>query len=1063
MSDFLPRRGSSPSPIHLTSPHLYDNNHLPSTTSLASSSSAHRQNSQSSHRSGLVPSPRLPPLPPSAPMSSGSSASGSRSGSYISTPKLLSRRSSAKEREKPAHLVRNGSVKGKGKEEDTPRGSTFQKADIYEGWRSPILSESGSAEVIETPLLRLERDPETGRKMINQYLVGDDSMLNANGQVLQEIGYGTHGRVRLGRDMSVEPSGEEEGLEAAGVYYKRLTGFSRQKGMLAKGAKTDGGKLMNESEIRKEIAIFKKVNHPNVVRMKEIIDDPDSSKLFMVLEYCEGGEIHWKNDDGTPALTVAETRGIFRDTLLGLEYPLRVASALGGPDGDEYVDDVELAKTAGSPAFFAPEMCYSGLDHEILPRNVSPSGSPTRDPPAFTIRPPSVRNDSTSDPYVTSPGGRTFPLKPTSSNDSSHSRRPGSVRTHSSSTILRKERLPITNAIDVWALGVTLYCLLFGKTPFDAPNEYLLMQVIPVTDFEIPPTMGQDQMVTGESAEALECVDLLNGLLTKDPSRRIPIEMAKVSISDPSSWLASTDPHARDFVTVSNDEVAQVVTTSSSFKDKFRKGIKSISSKLQIFGNTRNRSRSIGDTDSVVNSVISSNAPSTAPSQVNLLYRPSPIVKPSRTASGRDISPVPSPMPGMTRRFSLLAGSKQDFRAPSPIRTLHPSPRRSTIQLASPDATASPEALGRSVSAQSGTSNRGFIVHRRLDNHLLPPTSSSSTSTVNPTMVPVSDTSQSPRHVASATSLDKLRSDPALSPTNSLRRRQSDDISGSSRQRSTSNASSSHHGIGSKLVRLLSRNSSQRSRINVTKKPSLAGSDLDDDAQLPRQSLESTIESGSYSSNGGNRLMPSPDRLGNFAWDSRLRNEGRVRRSSNLSERPVNMLDNDIDYDISLSALSDDDDDEYDDQSPGLCLPRSAPNFPPSWHGDEEGLGLDFDSSPPSQGAHHVSAVPALDPIPDASPTYHQSVPRPLNLSPTHGEFGFRSHSKGSPSPFRPGSAMSEKRTRSPLGFKESLYSDDARKDDDEDDDGGLAISLGRRGRKGSLLANAPKIISEET
>ena len=72
--------------------------------------------------------------------------------------------------------------------------------------------------------------------------------------------------------------------------------------------------------IRKEIAIFKKVHHPNVVRMKEIIDDPESSKIFMILEYCEGGEIQWKNQDSSPALTLAEIRRIFRDTLLGLEY-----------------------------------------------------------------------------------------------------------------------------------------------------------------------------------------------------------------------------------------------------------------------------------------------------------------------------------------------------------------------------------------------------------------------------------------------------------------------------------------------------------------------------------------------------------------------------------------------------------------------------------------------------------------------------------------------------------------------------------------------------------------------
>lgn len=54
--------------------------------------------------------------------------------------------------------------------------------------------------------------------------------------------------------------------------------------------------------------------------MKEIIDDPDSSKLFMILEYCDGGELKWKDQSGHPYLSLDETRRIFRDTLLGLAY-----------------------------------------------------------------------------------------------------------------------------------------------------------------------------------------------------------------------------------------------------------------------------------------------------------------------------------------------------------------------------------------------------------------------------------------------------------------------------------------------------------------------------------------------------------------------------------------------------------------------------------------------------------------------------------------------------------------------------------------------------------------------
>lgn len=85
--------------------------------------------------------------------------------------------------------------------------------------------------------------------MINQYLV------------LHEIGHGTHGRVRLGRDMSVDIPPEE--LEAdlatgSGPFYaikivernpktKRLAGLGRQRALARTGG-ASGAKLVAENE-----------------------------------------------------------------------------------------------------------------------------------------------------------------------------------------------------------------------------------------------------------------------------------------------------------------------------------------------------------------------------------------------------------------------------------------------------------------------------------------------------------------------------------------------------------------------------------------------------------------------------------------------------------------------------------------------------------------------------------------------------------------------------------------------------------------------------------------------
>ncbi|OCF55699.1 CAMKK/ELM protein kinase [Kwoniella mangroviensis CBS 10435] len=1020
---------TSSSPTLVTSPQfLRPNLPDPSSSSLNRVTSA---GSSSQHAAGRIPSSRP-------------TDSNSRKSSF----KVLSRQGSLKDKDKQKH----------------GREVSNQSECSDDGFRSP-LSESGSADVIETGAVRVQKDHGSGRWMINQY------------RVLREIGHGTHGRVRLGEDLSAQLPIDEGGdvglgISQGGPFYaikivdrnpkkKRLTGLGRQKG--TKSGR-DGAKMLNESEIRKEIAIFKKVNHPNVVRMKEIIDDPESSKIYMIMEWCKNGEIRWKEAEGSPALTVGETRKIFRDTLLGLEYlhhqgiihrdikpsnllraadntvkisdfgcshfseALRAAAAQPGPEGDAYVDDIELAKTAGSPAFFAPEMCYSGLDTDISQRSTSsPQSTPMTEVPSFTLRPPSSieTRSSQSDP---SNLGSSIPLRPTLSNESAFSRRPPSARSHSSSaTIHRRERLPITNAIDVWALGVTLYCLFFGKTPFDAPNEYLLMQVIPVQDYVVPPFVGKDHIPTGTgglpaSEEANEGLDLLRKLLEKDPAKRITLEQAKKhpftlrGISDPTSWLAKTDPHTQTFVTVSNDEVAAVITKSTGFRDRFRKGIKSISHKLQLLsGSNRTRSRSIGETDSPGEPHPPTSSHLGTPRSSKLL---------GLVPSSRDVSPMTSPLPappGLSRRLSLLGSKLLPGESPQP-------------QGASPNVSGhtSPESSSEvpnrtpSVSSIQSAPGRSFMDQRRPSTHLIPPAPS--------TMVPLAadDTPKSPRPVASSSSLDKVKNASDISPNSSLRRRGSGDIDTINKEmgyrpRTHSNASS----ISSKLARLLSRTGSQRSRrLQDKDRELLAASDVEEtgvtpsaassspaDAlgrmsldEIPRRSLE-TFESGSYSSQQ-RAFAPSPERgIGMWNWDNRLR-AAPLRRGSNLSEEytPTKAAGRDVVDEEEVDwngAISDDEEEDYGDETNNdhnnndnldnytttnttgtttssssrmnfnhSTLTPSAPNLPSNWRKTTRDglLGLDIPQLPPiatttSSQPVPVAAPPTLDPIPDGSPS----------------------------------------------------------------------------------------------
>lgn len=530
---------------------------------------------------------------------------------------------------------------------------------------------------------------------------------------------------------------------------------------------------------------------------------------------------------------------------------------------------------------------------------------------------------------------------------------------------------------------------------------------------------------------------------------------------------------------------------SSSFRDKFRKSIKSISHKLQIFGaGGRSRSRSIGDVDSTGASAHTSTVPSTVASQVSLNGLPSDkSVKstsgPQGTSTGKEPITTSSQPPGsLSRRFSILGSRPQNDV---------PSPRRQTIQLASPPLPSGPVETsqydgGSATHIISGpvhqTVNRGFVVHRNA----------SVPSAVSPA-VSVSqrpfDASKPPRAITSSSSLDKLKGTAETSARSNLRRRQSSDAEVRGRRPPSPASSPGRKGLGSKLGRLLSRTSSQRSRFRKKDKGATGSTDIDDgpptvlelgppseavsrlsveDGTLPHAKriyeLDPQIPATAV-------LAPSEDsddRLGGLTWESRRRDRPVVRRGSSISEDFTRGVDEEeVDWTEPLS-----DDDEYGHPTTRAALPQSAPNFGQGWRqAGTDILGLEVVPRTPQS----TSPAPVLGPIPDGLPagsTDHPVVPvfiaaNSSKSSPTSttfpSEFGLRSSSRASErasnSLFR--SELPPDRTRSPLGLMDDPKTSPLRLglarqtsssvlENDEGDEG-LAISTGsRRGRKGSMF-----------
>ena len=350
--------------------------------------------------------------------------------------------------------------------------------------------------------------------------------------------------------------------------------------------------LRNESSSRPETPA--QLEGPKSgVQAKETAKDVELQSLLNTIIL---GQNDWdpidENFRYVPCLTLAQALDAFRDTVLGLEYlhyqgiihrdikpanllwttgfrvkisdfgvsylgkPVRVDEndeELAEAEADVRDEAIELAKTVGTPAFYAPELC---------------------DPQYFEV------------------GG-----------DS--------------------ERPAITGQIDVWALGVTLYAMVFGRLPFFHSNQYLMYEKIARDEVFIPRMRlkGVPHEIASKAFgtvtdrrkrfdDILEYEDvndelrnLLKRLLEKKPSIRITLKEVKhhpwvlQGITDRTLWLDETDPSLQSEgkkIEVSTQEVQESVTPLTVF-DRVKASFQRVGSVLRGRG-SQNRRRTNSNT-----------------------------------------------------------------------------------------------------------------------------------------------------------------------------------------------------------------------------------------------------------------------------------------------------------------------------------------------------------------------------------------------------------------------------------------------------------------------------------
>ncbi|XP_024121463.1 calcium/calmodulin-dependent protein kinase kinase 1 isoform X1 [Oryzias melastigma] len=284
-----------------------------------------------------------------------------------------------------------------------------------------------------------------------------------------EIGKGSYGVVKLAYNEDDDKHYAMKVLSKKKLM--KQCGFPRRPPPRGpKAAQGDQPKILGPLErVYQEIAILKKLDHVNIVKLVEVLDDPSDDNLHMVFELMPKGPVMEVPTEHP--FSEEQARLYFRDIILGIEYlhyqkiihrDIKPSNLLLGDDGHVKIadfgvsnqfegNDALLSSTAGTPAFMAPE------------------------------------------------------------------------------TLSEKHKSFSGKALDVWAMGVTLYCFVFGKCPFI--DEYILALHNKIK------TKPVDFPETPEISEALRT--LILRMLDKNPDTRITIPEIKMD-----QWVTrgGTDP-----------------------------------------------------------------------------------------------------------------------------------------------------------------------------------------------------------------------------------------------------------------------------------------------------------------------------------------------------------------------------------------------------------------------------------------------------------------------------------------------------------------------------------------
>lgn len=289
-----------------------------------------------------------------------------------------------------------------------------------------------------------EKDFE-GNKVINEYVI------------VADIGKGSYGKVKLAAHRD-----DPKDVVAIKIINRSLTKKSRR----ASCASPDF-----EAQIRREIAIMKKLRHRNIVPLHAVIDDTSVDKLYLIMEYVPGGE------------------------LLKLETdPAKLAEGfIYQPLPEAMSANVLQQLTDGLRCLHKHHICH-------------------RD-----IKPANILKDMDSQVYLADFGVSEL-MDVAASTEMASSTNSNSVKGSKGTPLFWPPEMFSFNVwdmdvdgemLDLWALGVTAFMMLTGKSPFRGTSFIDIAASVCTDDLQIPGSLSAD------------AASLLEAMLSKNVDRRL--------------------------------------------------------------------------------------------------------------------------------------------------------------------------------------------------------------------------------------------------------------------------------------------------------------------------------------------------------------------------------------------------------------------------------------------------------------------------------------------------------------------------------------------------------------